>query len=300
MIKQTDKATAQPPPGRDIVTALKAAGAAPQRLLELDNGRALALWRNQHGEAHYERPRHHALSIYTHGGEHTTRQVNGQAVSHGFPGAVCLFPAGSQSQWRIGDSFEFIHLYFDDRDVQRCVAQTWDREPGQVSLSERYQVEDDLIAQAGRLLRMSEWQAPEQPMAIDHLSHWLLVQIVSRYASLDQPEPEVTGTLSRRHRRLLQERIEAELAQPLNLDILAGWVNLSPYHFARLFRATFGCAPYQYIQEQRLLRARNLLRQPGSKITAVALACGFGDHSQFTRAFRKRYGVTPSDYRSNG
>ncbi len=79
---------------------------------------------------------------------------------------------------------------------------------------------------------------------------------------------------------------------------MAGWVNLSPYHFARLFRATFGCAPYQYVQEQRLIRARNLLRQPGHKITAIALACGFNDSSQFSRAFKARFGVTPSGYRT--
>lgn len=105
------------------------------------------------------------------------------------------------------------------------------------------------------------------------------------------------GQLSHCYRRRLQEQIEAALSQPLTLADMASWANLSPYHFARLFRATFGCAPYQYVQERRLLRARDLLRQPGIKITAIALECGFGDPSQFSRAFKARFGVTPTAYR---
>ncbi len=122
--------------------------------------------------------------------------------------------------------------------------------------------------------------------------------MVSRHTCVAKAPPAVTGQLSHQYRRLLQEQIHAELDQPLTLSEMAGWVNLSPYHFARLFRATFGCAPYQYVQEQRLIRARDLLRQSTIKITAVALACGFNDASQFSKAFRVRFGVTPSYYRS--
>lgn len=283
---------------RDIVQALTTAGAAPRRALELNDGRALAHWHNHHGEARYERPRHHALSIYTRGGEQTSRLTNGRPVSQGFPGAVCLFPAGSQSLWRINGPFEFLHFYFTDQDLQQCIERTWDRDPASLNLSERYQVEDDLMAQAGRLLDMSDWELAGQPQAMDHMGHWLITQITCRYGSRSLPEPTVRGQFSRAQQTTLTARIDESLDQTLNLATMAGWLNLSPYHFARLFRASFGLAPYQYVQEQRLLRARRLLHQPGAKITAIALGCGFGDHSQFTRAFRRRFGQTPSAYRS--
>lgn len=283
---------------RDIVHALTAAGAAPRRVQELNDGRALAHWHNHHGEARYERPRHHALSIYTRGGEYTTRQVNGQAVSHGFPGAVCLFPAGSQSLWRINGPFEFLHFYFTDQDLHRCIESTWDREPATLQLGERYQIEDDLMAQAGRLLDLSEWDSAAQTQAIDHLGHWLILQVAGRYGARTLAEPMVSGRLSGAQQRQLINRIDEALDAPLDLATMAGWLNLSPYHFARLFRASFGLAPYQYVQEQRLLRARRMLQQPAAKITAVALACGFGDHSQFSRAFRRRFGQSPSAFRS--
>ncbi|MFO7528983.1 MAG: AraC family transcriptional regulator [Marinobacter sp.] len=283
---------------RDIVDALTTAGVAPQRMLELDNGRALAQWQNRQGEVRYERPRHHALSIYIDKGEHARRVVNGKTVSQGFPGAVCLFPAGSRSTWQINGQFEFFHFYFNDLDIAQCAEQTWDSDPDKLQLYELYHGEDPILAQAGKLLTLSDWQAPGQNIAMDHLAQWLLLQVVSRHSGIQQAPPVVTGTFSPRYRRLLQERINAQVSQPLTLADMASWVNLSPYHFARLFRASFGCAPYQYVQEQRLIRAKDLLRQRGNKITAIALSCGFNDSSQFSRAFKSRFGVTPSGYRA--
>ena len=57
----------------------------------------------------------------------------------------------------------------------------------------------------------------------------------------------------------------------------------------------------QYVLAQRLARAHGLLADPrlrAEKITALALDCGFGDVSYFNRAFRRRYGVAPSDVRA--
>ncbi len=287
------------PANRDIVDTLRTAGVAPQRMLELDQGRALAQWQNRQGEVRYERPRHHALSIYIDKGEQARRVLNGKVVSQGFPGAVCLFPAGSRSSWQISGKFEFFHLYFNDMDVARCAEQTWDADPDKRQLSELYHAEDPVLAQAGKLLTLSDWQAPGQTMAMDHLAQWLLLQVVSRHSGVRQTLPEVRGQLSFRYRRMLQERIHAYLDQSLTLAEMASWVNLSPYHFARLFRATFGCAPYQYVQEQRLILARDQLRNSRDKITAIALSCGFNDSSQFSRAFKSRFGVSPSGYRSH-
>ncbi|MBU2953764.1 helix-turn-helix domain-containing protein [Marinobacter sp. F3R08] len=283
---------------RDIVDSLKSAGVVPRRILELDQGRALAQWQNHQGQVQYERPRHHALSIYIDKGEQARRVMKGKVVSQGFPGAVCLFPAGSRSTWEISGPFEFFHFYFNDLDITRCAEQTFDSDPNQRQLAELYHGEDPVLAEAGRLLTLSDWQAPGQTMAMDHLAQWLLLQIVCRHANVPQAPPDVTGKLSLRYRRLLQERVNAQLDQPLTLAAMASWVNLSPYHFARLFKATFGCAPYQYVQEQRLIRARDMLRLRDNNITAIALTCGFNDSSQFSRAFKTRFGITPSGYRA--
>lgn len=282
---------------RDVVSALRRAGAAPLRAVTLDGGMALAGWENRKGEAHYERPKHHALSIYTLAGERTSRLVGGRPVSHGFPGAVCLFPAQSQSHWLIEDHFQFLHLYFDDADIQRCVEQVWDRESRYLTLNERYQVADPMLAQAGQLLASTAWDSPTERLAVDHLTQWLLLQVVERHSALRQPVPQVRGGLSNEQTRRIREYIEANLAETLSLQHLAELVHLSPWHFARLFRVSFGQPPHRYLLHRRLERARHLLRSSDAKIMAIALECGFSDQSQFTRAFRQHFGMTPGRYR---
>ena len=282
---------------RDVASALRRAGAAPLRAVTLDGGMALASWENRQGEAHYERPKHHALSVYTLAGNRTSRLVAGRPVSHGFQGAVCLFPAQSQSHWLIEDHFQFLHLYFDDTDLQRCIEQVWDSESRHISLTERYQVADPLLAQAGQLLASTAWESPTERLAVDHLTQWLLLQVIERHSSQLRRAPKVRGGLSAEQSRRVREFIESHLAEPISLNQLAELVHLSPWHFARLFRTSFGAPPHRYLLHRRLERARHLLRASDAKIMAIALECGFTDQSQFTRAFRQRYGVTPGRFR---
>jgi PAS domain S-box-containing protein len=86
-----------------------------------------------------------------------------------------------------------------------------------------------------------------------------------------------------------------------NLDItpagLAQTAGLSSVRFARLIRRIFRLTPSQLITQTRLAAASQMLKQPESSIVEIAHACGFSDHSAFTRAFRAATGLTPSQYR---
>ena len=284
--------------GPDYAHALRSAGAAPLRSVALDNGMSLAVWENQRGEARYERPAQHAFSFYIEAGQRTSRLVDGKAVSHGFPGAICLFPAQSESLWRIEDQFRFLHVYFEDRDLRRCVEQIWDRESSQLSLNPLYQINDPLLARAGSLLEASDWEGPANRLALDHLLEWLMVQLVQHHTSRPQRPPVVRGGLSRTQSQRVRAYIEANLSEPLSLAQLAELVNLSPWHFARLFRVSFGEPPHSFVLRRRLEVAQQKLQSGDDKILAIALESGFGDQSQFTRAFRRRFGVTPGQYRN--
>jgi AraC-like DNA-binding protein len=62
----------------------------------------------------------------------------------------------------------------------------------------------------------------------------------------------------------------------------------------RRFRAAYGCGPRAYLQRVRLERAHALLLRGADTVTAIAAVCGYDDHRAFARAFRARYGVSPS------
>jgi AraC-like DNA-binding protein len=83
----------------------------------------------------------------------------------------------------------------------------------------------------------------------------------------------------------------------LDLARLAEHAGLSPYHFLRIFERATGVTPHQYILRGRLRAAAQQLADAGGKIVDAALDCGFADLSNFNRAFRAEFGVTPRAYR---
>jgi AraC family transcriptional regulator len=91
--------------------------------------------------------------------------------------------------------------------------------------------------------------------------------------------------------------IQANLDEDLSLDALARRVRLSPFHFHRLFRSAVGETLKQYTQRLRLERAANRLIIHDATILDVALDSGFQSHETFTREFKRRFQVTPRDYR---
>ena len=92
--------------------------------------------------------------------------------------------------------------------------------------------------------------------------------------------------------------IDNEPDIPHGLANLARFARLSPYHFLRTFEALTGTTPHQYLMRARLRRAALRLRTEPSRILDIALDCGFGDVSNFNRAFRAEFGVTPRSYRA--
>jgi AraC family transcriptional regulator len=84
---------------------------------------------------------------------------------------------------------------------------------------------------------------------------------------------------------------------PFTLDQMARHAGVSPYHFLRVFERLTGTTPHQYILRARLREAALQLLSEGDTILDVALRCGFGDVSNFNRAFRVEFGCSPRAYR---
>lgn len=94
--------------------------------------------------------------------------------------------------------------------------------------------------------------------------------------------------------------IQSHLDQDLSLDLLADEVQLSKYHFHQLFRTVTGETPKSYVDRLRLERAALQLRIRRASVLEIALECGYRTHETFSRAFRARFAVSPSEYRQQG
>jgi AraC family transcriptional regulator len=79
---------------------------------------------------------------------------------------------------------------------------------------------------------------------------------------------------------------------------LAAEAGLHPVYFTRAFRAAVRMPPSRFVVEARLERASGLLVSSQASVSAIAYEVGYSDHSHFCRQFRRRFGITPSAYRS--
>jgi AraC family transcriptional regulator len=107
----------------------------------------------------------------------------------------------------------------------------------------------------------------------------------------------VPGGLPEWQQKKLMQYIDERLAEAISLSSLAELVHLSPYHFSRAFKQSFGMPPHRYLTSRRIERARSLLAERKLSVTEIGLDVGFSETSSFTSAFRKVTGETPSDYR---
>lgn len=91
--------------------------------------------------------------------------------------------------------------------------------------------------------------------------------------------------------------IHSKYQSELSLDGICSLVGLSKFYFSREFRRITGYSIANYISLTRLEKAKLLLTESDSSVSEIATACGFYDQSYFTRIFKKKIGITPTEYR---
>ena len=96
------------------------------------------------------------------------------------------------------------------------------------------------------------------------------------------------------------ELMENNLEEPIGLDELAVFVDVSRRQLERMFLKYLNCSPSRYYLKLRLDRARQLLKQSSMPIVEISTACGFVSTPHFSRCYRKHIGISPRDERKGG
>jgi len=129
------------------------------------------------------------------------------------------------------------------------------------------------------------------------LSIVLAHELVRLHNGVAPAEPMRRGGLAGWQKNRVVEYIEENLAEPISLASLAELAQLSPFHFSRAFKQSFGLPPHRYHTARRIDLAKVLLAKPDLSVTDIALRIGYSETSSFTAVFRKLTGRTPTDYR---
>ena len=101
-----------------------------------------------------------------------------------------------------------------------------------------------------------------------------------------------------RHLLRAKDLVDAGYRGPLDVPGLARVAHLSPAHFSREFRRTFGETPHQYLLTRRLERAAELLRNTDRSVAEICMTVGLRSVGSFTTSFGRAYGLSPNAYRA--
>jgi AraC family transcriptional regulator len=156
----------------------------------------------------------------------------------------------------------------------------------------------DLWALAAKLKAQAD--QPESPggqQYAETLGILLMHELLRLNNGTTRDKIHTRGGLAAWQRTRVADYVEEHLAENVLLSALAEVARLSPFHFSRAFKQSFGLPPLRYVGSRRIERAKTLLASDEVSITQVGVAVGFGETSSFTTAFRKHMGVTPSAYR---
>jgi transcriptional regulator GlxA family with amidase domain len=130
------------------------------------------------------------------------------------------------------------------------------------------------------------------------VARWLVV-FVQRPGGQSQFSSHLAATQADQEPlRKLQGWIADHLDEDLRVEALAERVHMSTRNFARAFRREVGLTPASYVEAVRIERAKQRLEEAAEPVESVARACGFGSAETMRRAFARRVGVPPTDYRA--
>jgi AraC family transcriptional regulator len=214
-------------------------------------------------------------------------------------GNLVILPAGAPTSWHLEREGEVrhLHLYLSPTLIQKIAASA-DINPDRVELIDRLGIFDPQVeAIALSLLSELRLDGLGGKLYAESLANILAIHLLRHHSSVKLPALSRSVGLTRTTLRPAITYIEEHLAEDLSLSDIAAVVHLSPYHFARLFKASIGIPPHQYVIRRRVERAKLLLSTTNWSLTTIAHTVGFANESHLALHFKRLTGHSPKNVR---
>lgn len=251
-----------------------------------------------HRQPAWEMPENHLaqtiLSINIGSARKLERVINGRLQRERFlPGNIAIYPAEVDYVLRWEHESEFLLLGIEPTLLARTAREVLAQET--IELIPLLSTPDPLIHSLALALK-AELELPQigGKLYVEAIAQTLTVHLLRNYTA-NQTAFCVSKNSGLPQYKLQQavDYINDLLDRDLSLADLAALVQMSPFHFARLFKESTGFAPHQFVIRCRVERAKELLIQGKLGIADIATEVGFSNQSHLTRHFKRIFGVTP-------
>jgi AraC family transcriptional regulator len=184
--------------------------------------------------------------------------------------------------------------------IQSIARETLDINSDRLELLPEFRTRDPQI-EAIAMMLLSELQQENLGgrLYTESLANLLAIHLLRQYSAAKPRFAIYEGGLSERRVIQVLEYINEHLDRDIKLADLAQLLGMSQFHFSHLFKQSIGMPPYKYLLQQRIERAKQLLKQTNKSIVDIAFLCGFNSHSHLSKQFRQFTGMTPKVYRAN-
>jgi AraC family transcriptional regulator len=209
-----------------------------------------------------------------------------------FTGAVALCPMHSSQAIRWDRDANILLLNLESELLTRNAIELLDTD--RFELLPHLIVQDVLIHQIGLGLKAQlQTNSSDSRLYAESAATFLAVHLLQNYSTRKASVQEYEGGLPQQQLKQAIDYIQDNLVREISLNELANYLGISRYYFCRLFKQSTGLSPHQYVIQQRVERAKQLLLRGEMRIADVAQACGFTHQSHLTRHFKRLTGMTP-------
>lgn len=266
-------------------------------------------WENIHF-AHFQQPPcnvpehispRHTLCINVGKPVRLEQVVDGQRKAvDSISGDLAIYPAYLSQQFQWNREAEFFNLFLEPSFLTQVGYAVFGSDhleliPHLATLS------DPLVQQIGFSLKTSlEIDGGNSSLYAEAIAHALVVHLLARYSTQSRQIKPIAGGFTQTQWNQILEFIHANLDRNIHLAELARITQLSPYHFAHVFKKTINISPHQYVIRCRIERAKQLMTMGNLSISTVAQMVGFASQGHFTYHFKRFVGVTPKVYLQRG
>lgn len=244
----------------------------------------------------------HSIALCLAPRPHRIHQVVGDRRYTGLytKGDISITPANIPASYRAEGKDHYFQVKIPVQFLQSVAQSAAELDPDCLELVTEFRVRDPQLEQTLLLLRSElhkgGWVGQ---LYVESLANVLAVHLLRQYSTAQPRIALYEGGLGDRKILQISEYIHAHLDQSIKLADLADVAGMSQFHFSRLFKRSMGISPHQYLLQQRLEQAKQLLKGSKLAIAEIALQCGFNSQSHLSKHFREAIGMTPSDYRKN-